>query len=283
MLIDITTAGASPEIADNAAIIQSIFDSAKPGDVVYVPRVSGIFFVDAQKSVRPKSGTSLQVDGVLRATPNNVDVSSVVRIEDVEDVSVFGTGSIVGERGAGDAGVPELSHGHGIDVRRSKRISITQVRTSGCKGDGVYLEGNVDVVVEGISSTGNKRNAISLISGVRNKISNSLLGFTDGPAPMPNAGLDIEPDHQDQVLYDITVSGNKFVKNKGAGIYRAFDDNDSHSRIFVTGNDFDQHFKDGVGPPVRGHDPWLAWLGYALFRWVPGYDWWWFKREFTVL
>lgn len=279
--LNILDYGASPANADNTDNIQRALDAAKPGDTVRVPADPKPFMVDALRSLRPHSDTLLMVDGSLKSLPNGEDHSQIVVLDGVSNVTVAGTGALLGDRTVHDE-APELSHAFGVAVFRSKIVTVSMLRIAGCAGDGVYLQDNTDVVVRAITSTGHKRNGISVISGANYQITDNVLSFMHGPAPLPACGMDIEPDTAAQGLVNIQVMRNQLIKNKGAGIYAAFSAAANRHNIHVINNVFDQHYKDGSGPPMGGiNTPWCNFF-YATCRTLPGYDYWLWPTSYEI-
>lgn len=280
-ILDITSFGASPSQADCTANIQAALDAANAGDTVLVPQASGPFKVNALTFLRPKSGTILTIDGILSGLPNDQDSSRIVLLQDVEDITVNGKGVIVGDRSVHDE-KPELSQALGVAVFNSKRIKISGVTARGCAGDGFYIQDSTDVSVIGVVSDGNKRNGLSIISGENIAVINSVFSNQHGPSPLPQSGIDIEPDVASQSLINITVINNSFVKNKGAGCYIAFDPAANRHGVHVINNNFDQHYKDGSGPPTGGINTLLCDACYAALRWIPGYDYWFWPTSYEI-
>lgn len=278
-VIDIVAYGASPDKPDNTDFIQKALDDAKAGDTVYVP--SGVFLVDAVRSLLPRSGTKLAIDGTLRAIPNDKVISVVVNLSSVSNVVVSGSGQIVGEK-AGHFGMGPNRGGMCLAVFSSSNVRLGGGLTlrEGF-ADGIYVQDAKNLTVDGVNCVGNARNGLSIISAEKMIVTNSLFTLTSSEAPMPQAGIDIEPDTPAQSLLDISISGNRFVRNRGAGCYIAFSPAPNRARIFVVDNQFDQHYKDGSGPPIGGRNSVLANLLYACCRWIPGYDYWSFPSEFT--
>jgi len=281
--LDVTRFGADPGNPDNLSAIQKAWDSGKVGDTVYIPPAE--FWVRNDPGLQARPGVNLQIDGTLKAVPNKTQAGALLHILHTVDVTVFGSGGILGDRTQDDFNVPELTHMHAIRCEFSERINIRQISANMNRGDGIYVEGCKDTLVEFTRCQNNKRNAMSLINGERIKIQDNTMALTNGPDQMPCAGLDIEPDppRAAQTLVDIVVQRNRLIRNKGCGIYRGFDVSANTKRIFVVQNSYDQHFKDGSGPPMRGGGTdKTAWMIYSILRWWPGYDWWGFPTEFTI-
>lgn len=277
--LDVTTFGAKADGSDATSAIQAALNSAAAGDTVWVPP-AGTFMINPLVSLKPKSNTTFRADGTLMAYKDHEIVSQLILADGLNGFTATGTGKLVGNRDSADAAIPEQTHGHGIRAVNCSNLTITGLTAAVCKGDGFYFENCTDALLEDAVSTGNKRNAASIICGTRILVTRSTFAWTDGPSPMPCAGIDIEPDHQTQELLDIRITNNTFTGNKGCGVYCAFDENEVHRRIYVVNNIMDQHYKSG-GPPIRGKNDQLGWALYSACRWIPGYDWWCFPKEYT--
>ena len=114
---------------------------------------------------------------------------------------------------------------HLISLRACKdfRIQNLTVRESG--GDGIYIAGygrgtySENIVIDNVLSLNNKRQGLSIISGKNILISNSR--FSDTKGTLPGAGLDIEPNNEDDVLDNIRVTSCTFSNNYHSGILLA--------------------------------------------------------------
>jgi hypothetical protein len=286
-ILSVTDDGARSDMDDCTDVIQYSLNKAAVGDTVVIP--SGVFKVDAVRSVRPRSGTNLVIDGTLQALPDDQNDSAVVALEGVEQVNISGSGGIIGNRynHLGSQG-PDSSHGHGVRILNSKMVTVSGIYARSCWADGYYVQGCSDINLTGVLAHDSRRNGLSIIAVERMKVFGSTFSSSNGPSPLPQCGIDVEPDFENQNLLDLHIAGNTFIKNKGAGVYLAFDPSDGkgktkaiRTRVFVTGNIYDQHYKDGSGPPIGGKNTPLCNFVYATMRWMPGYDWWFFPKDFT--
>ena len=112
---------------------------------------------------------------------------------------------------------------HGISIKQSSNITIRglEVRDSG--GDGIYIGGtseegsySSDIIVDYVTAINNKRQGMSIVSAEGVWVSNSV--FTETKGTLPEAGLDIEPNHEYDRLVNINFSDCKFTNNNYAGI-----------------------------------------------------------------
>jgi hypothetical protein len=279
MIIDITSHGASTGAADNTAAIQAALNAAQSGDTVYVP--PGSFIVNATVGLQPHSHTSLKLDGTLRALPAAGANAIVMLTNAVTDVTITGPGRLVGERSGHPLSGNKIGFCLGI-VNASNVTLGGGLVLADAWADGIYMQDATDVTVNGVLCTGNSRNGMSIISGQRITVTNSTFELTRSASPMPQAGIDLEPDTVSQSLIDITIKGNSFTKNAGAGVYIAFAAAANRGRINVLQNTFNQHYRDGSGPPIGGRNTALANFLYATCRWMPGYDYWAFPTTFSA-
>jgi hypothetical protein len=280
MILDITHYGASPELPDNYGAIQAVLDLAQPRDTVFVPP-GAVFKLNTDGWLRPKSGTAIALEGTLKGLPNGARNNRIFQIEGIEDFTLSGSGSVIGDRSINDH-APENTNGYGVAVFNSKNVTVSGISAHGFAGDGFYVQGSKNVSILNVLSDNNKRNGLSIIAVETMRVAGSTFSNSNGPSPMPQAGIDIEPDLANQNLLDINITTNRFIRNKGAGCYIAFEPSATRRRVFVVNNTFDQHYKDGSGPCIGGRNTMLANFLYAVCRWVPGYDWWGFPREFKA-
>lgn len=114
---------------------------------------------------------------------------------------------------------------HGISLREVKDFIIKDLTICNSGGDGIYIAGlargsfSKNVLLERIHSINNKRQGISIISGSNIKISDCV--FSDTKGTLPGAGLDIEPNNEEDIIRQIEVVNSVFQNNYRAGIMLA--------------------------------------------------------------
>lgn len=112
--------------------------------------------------------------------------------------------------------------GMGIAIYSSNNIIINQPNVQYCWGDGIYISRQKgsqppeDIIINGGITNQNRRNNITITSGVRITIQNHTATRADGTKPM--AGLDIEPNSSEDKVNDIQILNLKTEKNLGKGI-----------------------------------------------------------------
>lgn len=272
--LDLIDCGVQPG-ADSTDAIQDIINGARIGETVYVPK--GTFNIDATKSLNLRTGIGLvvSVGATLQAIPNNHSFSSVVTIANAHDVSLTINGSIVGDRNTHLVRSGEW--GMGVSVLGSHNVSIYgSGKVTQCWGDGIYVQDAKNVIVSGLTCDGNRRQGMSVISVDGLKVLKCIFSNTKGTDPQ--SGLDMEPDDATQFIRNVEIAYCQFIDNAGAGILFGF------GRV-PRGNLQNVNVHDNIYQgckPISGVDPPLAKLLYASCRWVPGYDWWGYPRDYAI-
>ncbi|MGI5970912.1 MAG: right-handed parallel beta-helix repeat-containing protein [Oscillospiraceae bacterium] len=208
-------------LTDDTVSIQKALDSS---DNVCIP--DGIYLIDADKSLQIRSNQKLTMseNAVLKAIPTSSGRSAVINVSGASSVTITG-GQIIGERDGhlGNSG----ERGMGIQiVYGSKDVTISNVKISGCWGDGLYIgspTGAADTAVSNITirnvvSENNRRQGLSITNASYVTIENSEFRNTKGIAP--GAGIDIEPNLGQAVEY-INIVNTRCSGNAGSGILLA--------------------------------------------------------------
>lgn len=116
--------------------------------------------------------------------------------------------------------------GNGVSIKSSSNIMLYKPLISKCWGDGIYI-GQETAVPQNITVNGgfindNRRNGISVISGINITLENITISNTKGHNPQ--SGIDIEPNNGKNRLTNIVLN-NIITKNNAV-----------HGIIISTGN-----------------------------------------------
>jgi hypothetical protein len=149
---------------------------------------------------------------------NNKKSYEILRLHGVSNVELY-CPNIYGDRDLHINNGGEW--GFGISIRDAQKIKILNAVVKNCWGDGIYLgslgdKTNSDILVKDCFLDNNRRNGISIISGINITISNSLIANTNGTAPM--SGIDIEPNNNSEFLKYISLKKVVTFNNKNEGI-----------------------------------------------------------------
>lgn len=158
---------------------------------------------------------------------NNFGQYEILRIHDVDNVKVYFP-NIVGDRYSHMGTTGEW--GMGISIRGTNNVLIYGAKVEKCWGDGIYLGIspvtnsviNNNVLIKKSIVDDNRRNGMSIISAQNSIFENFIASNTFGTAP--NAGIDIEPDANTDIIKNLTFNN-----------ILAFN-NDVHGFLFVLSN-----------------------------------------------
>src|SRR5262249_38542368 len=201
---------------DTSAIQAAIDEVAAKGGTVLIP--AGTYMVNAVDSNRLslKSNVTLKVANaaVVKAIPNDSEHYSVLRIANVSNVAVIG-GTLEGDRNQhlGKDG----EWGMGIWIGEgAEHVTISGVTATKMWGDGFYIQGAKEVKLCSVTADDNRRQGLSIIQVSGLEIRNSIFKNTHGTRP--SAGIDIEPDNDDQHVDNVRIHDSQFIDNAGPGI-----------------------------------------------------------------
>lgn len=209
-------------VKDDTLSIQKVIDrvSKNGGGIVEIPR--GRYAIDATKSITLKNNITLKFDPgtELFAIPNSSENYSVINIHDVENVSLIGEMTIIGEREhhKGERG----EWGFGISIRGSNNIYIEKPRIKDFWGDGIYIGSTAKqnyskhITILNPICENNRRQGITIISAIDLDIINPQIFSTKGIPP--EYGIDLEPNNKEEFLKEINIIAPTTKYNEGGGI-----------------------------------------------------------------
>ncbi|WP_340077601.1 right-handed parallel beta-helix repeat-containing protein [Leptobacterium sp. I13] len=122
---------------------------------------------------------------------------------------------------------------HSISLRKCRNIYIEKLTIANSGGDGIYIAGlekgsySENITINAVTAMNNKRQGISIISGKNIYISQSVFKNTKGT--LPGAGVDIEPNHNQDKIINIRFENCSFIDNDHAGILLALNKMDHTS------------------------------------------------------
>ena len=201
---------------DDTAAIQAAIDAvAGTKGTVLVPK--GVYLIDAVEGrIHLKDDMTLKLaDGaVLQAIPTNAQKYSLLTINGVSNVWVTG-GTLEGDRGRHKGKGGEWGYGLRIG-KGAKHITVSNLTSRKMWGDGFYVQDAEDVRFCGVTADANRRQGLSIIHANGLLVLNSVFKNTHGTRP--SAGIDFEPDKEEQEITNVRIIGSKFLDNEGGGI-----------------------------------------------------------------
>ncbi|MCO4303043.1 right-handed parallel beta-helix repeat-containing protein [Riemerella anatipestifer] len=144
----------------------------------------------------------------------------ILRIHDAENVSIYFP-NIIGDRKThlGNGG----EWGMGISIRGAKNILVYGARVNDCWGDGIYLgispvtgsvlNDSIKVVKSHVNN--NRRNGMSIITAQNLLVDKFCAANTSGTPPQ--AGIDIEPNKNTDVIYNLNFKNLVLFNNETHG------------------------------------------------------------------
>lgn len=208
-------------VHDDTAAFQAAIDALPAnGGTVTVP--PGNYMIDTVRAINMRSNMLLQMapTAQLRAIPNNLPRSHVIKVWKVSNVQITG-GRIVGERNGHLGTTGEW--GYGLNIEASDNVSIADIHISDCWGDGIWIgalgpDGSAvpatHVTLTHVISTNNRRQGLSI--GPVNGVTVLDSTFSNSNGTKPEAGIDIEPQAQGRAQ-NITISHCIITGNHGTG------------------------------------------------------------------
>lgn len=174
-----------------------------------------------------KKNTNIFLNSKIRLLPNkSINKTSVFYIKNVENVSIKGNGSIIGNIESHTNTSEEFSFG--IYLIGAKNVEINGISIIDFWGDGIdiqslysdYENSTVtghcyNIIIDNVLIDGNRRNGISVEGAFHVTIKNSRIintGYKNGTLPM--AGIDIEPWYDKEHVEDVCIENNIFNNNK---------------------------------------------------------------------
>lgn len=171
------------------------------------------YYMDASHTncIDVPSNTDVELLGTVKLQPSSKESYSIFHLSRVRNVSIYGGGSIVGERYEHTVNDPENpgEWGMGIDILGSQDIRITNISVADCWGDCVYIGAAYDwpisqnITIDSCRLSGGRRQGVSVVSG-RDIVLRDLY-IADVSGTDPQAAIDLEPNEGDTVR-DVRIS-----------------------------------------------------------------------------
>lgn len=205
--------------SDYTDLIQSVLDEYK--NIVF-PNFP-LFINSEGLTIRSNSKIIFEKGSKLILQPNNKIRYEVLRLHGIQNVELYSP-NIIGDREKHIGSEGEW--GYGISIRGSQKIKVYQADVRNCWGDGICLANfndslvNMDIKIKDCNIDNNRRNGISIISGINIEIVNCFISNTNGTAP--EGGIDIEPDNNLDFLDDINIINTTTFNNVGIGLAMVF-------------------------------------------------------------
>lgn len=141
----------------------------------------------------------------------------------------------------------------GVFIQSAANVVIDGLESNGNSGDGFYIGGGGgapparNVLLENCGAFLNRRNGLSIVSGINVTVRNCTFAETRGTAPQ--FGVDIEPDVPHDPLVNIRLSDVRTVRNASGGIAIAL--GPAYKPLRPVSIDIFHHESTGENPPYK--------------------------------
>ncbi|MFP7655875.1 hypothetical protein [Chryseobacterium proteolyticum] len=200
-------------------------------------------------SVKSDSKITFQSGSKLIVLPNSNAKYQALLIKNINNVKIINP-VLVGDRDQHTGTTGEW--GMGINILSSSNITIVNPKIKNFWGDAIYIGRNENSIsycntikVTGGILDNNRRNGISIISGKDITVSNMIIKNTNGTSPM--AGIDLEPNLKDELLYNINLNNITTINNKIDGIKVVFQKLTDQNKVLIN---IDNHNDQGSPNPL---------------------------------
>lgn len=201
---------------DDTAAIQASIHAVPRGGTVFIP--DGTYMLDAagEDRLQLKSEMTLRLSphATLKAIPTASEKYALLTIRGAFNVTIVG-GTLEGERDAHMGDIGQAGIGLRVD-QGSENVIISGVTAKKMWADGFYIQDAKNVRLCGVVADSNRRQGLSIIQADGVVVSGSV--FQDTSGTRPSAGIDIEPDRQEQAINNVRIERSHFLRNAGAGV-----------------------------------------------------------------
>jgi hypothetical protein len=206
---------------------KTLYKAIKNNDTIIIDKQSSNWFVSPLTFRNLENKTIIFENDVVLQAKYGAYVSinaSLLKFVGCKNIKIYGNGSFI------LMNKNEYTDGEwrmGISLMGCSDFEIKNLTISCTGGDGIYIDGYKDirfsenVLIDGIISTNNKRQGISIISAKNLWVKNSV--FTKTQGTLPEAGLDIEPDSETDVIINVNFEDCSFTNNYHSGIVIGLD------------------------------------------------------------
>jgi hypothetical protein len=202
-----------------------LYEAIKNNDTIIIDRQDKDWIISPLKMKNLENKTIIFHEGlVLRAKEGAFPKTSdaLLKFINCNNIKIYGNQSVL------IMNKHEYLDGEwrmGISLLACKDVLIQDITVSSSGGDGIYIDGykegsySENIFIDNIISTNNKRQGMSIISAKNVFVKNSTFTKTNGT--LPEAGLDIEPDRENNIISNINFEDCSFTNNNHAGIVLA--------------------------------------------------------------
>ncbi len=206
---------------------KSVYEAIRNNDTIIIDKQDSEWLVSPLKFRNLENKTIIfEKDVVFRAKPNAYVTTSdcLLKFISCKNINIIGNGALL------TMNKEEYVDGEwrmGLSFMGCSNVEVTDLTIANSGGDGIYIDGykalrySENIRINNVVSTNNKRQGISIISAKDVWVKNSV--FTKTKGTLPEAGLDIEPDKDTDVVINVNFEHCSFTNNYHSGIVLGLD------------------------------------------------------------
>ena len=217
--------------------INNIFKLTNPNiaNTVILNDTSSPYYVEITINDTPalslNNNTTIILNSTIQLVPNSFGNYQIILIENCNNITIKGNGSILGDKDSHLGVTGEW--GHGISTINSSNVSISGITVENCWGDSIYIgSGSKKIAIQHCILGNSRRQGISVISVDIIRIIGCSIHDVSGTAP--EAAIDIEPNEGESV--QIVEIKDNIVTNCGRGIMGAVNSTNNIDTFIIKNN-----------------------------------------------
>lgn len=216
--IDLSTVGLAGTGGDDTDVIQHAINlSSAMGKPLQIP-ASAVAYNIGPLTIPSNTTIAFDAGVVMQARSGLGSTQKLINIVGVSNVQIKGSQTVFQMR---KSEYQSGEYRHCLHIEGSSAISVSSISCNSSGGDGVYIGAgssgySSDISIADSSFTDNRRQGMSIISGVNITITRCSFNATQGTAPA--AGIDIEPNSPNDRLQNILIQDSTTSGNAGNGV-----------------------------------------------------------------
>ena len=169
---------------------------------------------DERHCLELKSNTKFFLDGIIALMPNDLTSYTILRVAEKNNVTICGSGTIIGDKDTHTGTTGEWGHGIAI-TNGCRNVEVSGIKVKDCWGDCLAIDGNKvneNITVRDFIFDNGRRQGISVIFANGVKIINGAISNIGGTPP--SAAIDVE-SNSDGYCYNVHIEGVKIDSKIG--------------------------------------------------------------------
>lgn len=203
-------------LSDDTYAIQSCLNICRNVTLEGSYQVSSCFDKKDNVILSVPSETSLVINGIISLSPVDSPRYSILSIKNSKNISITGSGKIIGDKET--TNVLKGEHGMGISITgESRGITVDGLEISNCFGDAIYIGVEMQdrkclepsyLSIKNCTLHRCRRQGISIVIGHHIEIDNCNIHHIQGTAP--ESAIDIESEYKGHYVHDVSISNSSF-------------------------------------------------------------------------